>query len=61
MAWRKLDGEVCVESDRVKVDQWNVQGGGVLLNKSEVGGLDGRSDEDKCVGSEDLVFCKEGL
>lgn len=52
---------MCVESDRVKVDQWNVQGGGVLLNKSEVGGLDGRSDEDKCVGSEDLVFCKEGL
>ena len=60
-SWRKLDGEVGVESDRVKVEQRNVQSGGVLLDQSEVGGLNRRSDEDECVGNEDLVFCEEGL
>lgn len=52
---------MCVESDRVKVDEWNVQSGGVLLDQGEVGGLNGRSDEDESVGSEDLVLCEEGL
>ena len=60
-SWRKLDGEVCVESDGVKVEEGNVQDGSVLLNQGEVGGLNGRSDEDECVRSEDLVFCEEGL
>ena len=52
---------MCVESDRMKVNERNVQSGGVLLNQSEVGGLNWRSDEDESVGSEDLVLCKEGL
>lgn len=52
---------MCVESDRVEVDKWNVQSGGVLLSQGEVGGLNGRSDEDESVRSEDLVLCEEGL
>ena len=58
---RKLDGEVCVEPDRVKVYEWNVQSGCVFLNQGEIGGLNGRSNEDECVGSEDLVLCEEGF
>jgi hypothetical protein len=60
-SWRKLDGEVGVESDRVKVEQRNVQSGGVLLDQGEIGGLNRRSDEDECVGSKDLVLREEGL
>ena len=52
---------MCVESDGVKVDEWNVQSGGVFLNQREVGGLNRCLDEDECVGSEDLVLCEEGL
>ena len=60
-SWRKLDGEVCVESHRVKVEEWNVQSGGVFLDQGEVCGLDWRSDENECVWGEDLVFCEECL
>lgn len=33
----------------------------MLLDEGEIGRLDGRSDKDKSVGSEDLVLCEEGL
>jgi hypothetical protein len=45
----------------VKVEQRNVQSGGVLLDQGEIGGLNRRSDEDECVGSKDLVLREEGL
>ena len=34
--WRELDREVGVVSDRVEVEEWDVQSGRVLLDEREV-------------------------
>ena len=50
-----------VVSDRVEVEERDVQSGGVLLDEREVCGFDGCGHEYEGVWRQDFVFGKEGF